>query len=111
MAWAAVEDGGTIGQPGTEGGQIVSDEEYEDGARITLERGGPIAPFAITCGVYGWAFHTHFVGEAEARGDYDAMKVALADIVARIPQESDPDLKLKSKSIFRAIEDLVAKFP
>lgn len=32
---------------------LVRDEEHSAGARITLERDGSIAPFAITCGIYG----------------------------------------------------------
>ena len=66
------------------------DEEHTDGARITLERDGDIAPFSITCGVYGWMFHTRFFGEeAEARSQYDAMKVALSDLVRLNVPETD----------------------
>lgn len=66
------------------------DEEHTDGARITLERDGDIAPFSITCGVYGWMFHTRFFGEeAEARSQYDAMKVALSDLVRLNVPEAD----------------------
>ena len=49
--WHAFEDGATIGQQGSESGEIARDEEHPLGARITLERDTPIAPFAIT-----WVF-------------------------------------------------------
>ena len=58
MVWVAVENGATIGTLGSEGGVIERDEEHADGARITIEQGGTIAPYSITCGIYGWMFHT-----------------------------------------------------
>jgi len=48
---------------GSEGGVIVRDEEHALGARITLETGCGIAPYAITCGIYGWMMHTCFLEE------------------------------------------------
>ena len=38
-------------QTGSEGGLIISDEEYKDSCRITLEKCERY--YAITCGVYG----------------------------------------------------------
>ena len=80
--WTAFNSGRSIGATGTEGGSIVLDDEHPRGAQITIERGGHIAPFAVTCGVYGWMVHTRYFGtEAEARTECAAMKVALSDIV------------------------------
>ena len=42
----------------SEGGVILRELEHPDGARIALERGGAVSPFAITCGIYGWMVHT-----------------------------------------------------
>ena len=59
-AWHPFEDGASIGQAGSEGGVIVRDDEHPWGARITLERDGGFAPFALTCGIYGWMVHTRW---------------------------------------------------
>ena len=50
------------------------------GARITLERDCRVAPFAITCGIYGWMMHTRFFSsQVRGRGrSTTAMKIALA---------------------------------
>ena len=45
-------------QTGSEGGLIISDEEYKDSCRITLEKCERY--YAITCGVYGGMMHTAF---------------------------------------------------
>lgn len=80
--WMPYEGGDTIGQPGSEGGVILEDEEYRSGARITLERSAPGAPFAITCGVYGLLVHTRFFSqENEARRELAEMKIELEKMV------------------------------
>lgn len=90
--WQPFEDGRTLGRTGAEGGTIILDEEHPGGARLTLERGCLRAPFAITCGVYGWLVHTRFVADEEtAQHACAAMKHALAEIVALIPAEDTPD--------------------
>ena len=77
--WHLSEDGATLGQAGSEEGIVVRDEEHSLGARITLEREASIAPFAITCGIYGCMMHTRFfLLESEATSQYDDMKIALA---------------------------------
>jgi hypothetical protein len=76
--WRSVRDGETLGEPGSEDGVIVADDEHPAGARITIERDGRIAPFAITCGVYGWMVHTRFFSEEQsARDAMRVMKEAL----------------------------------
>lgn len=79
FSWHPFQNGGTLGQPGSEEGTVLRDEEYSLGARITLERETHIAPFAITCGIYGWMLHTrYFSSQFEAETQYEAMKSALA---------------------------------
>jgi hypothetical protein len=74
--WKPFDSGETIGQEGSENGTITRDEERLRGARITLERTTPTAPFAITCGVYGWMVHTRFFSiEADAIVQFEAMKL------------------------------------
>jgi hypothetical protein len=112
MSWYAFRDGDTIGQVGSEQGIIVADDEHPDGARITLERDGRVAPHAITCGIYGWMLHTRFLAsEGEARLAFDAMREALGMIVSAIPLESDPDAKAKSSTVIRLISQFVEIFP
>jgi hypothetical protein len=41
-------------RPGAKAEKVIFDQEHELGARITLERNTRAAPFAITCGIYGW---------------------------------------------------------
>jgi hypothetical protein len=68
--WAPYGGGESVGDTGSEGGIIIRDEVHRGGARITLERDGRIAPFSITCGIYGWMVHTAFFGslnEADER--------------------------------------------
>jgi len=63
--WDPFDSGTTIGQTGSESGRIMRDEQHSRGARITLERDTRAAPFAITCGAYGWMVHAcFFIAEA-----------------------------------------------
>jgi hypothetical protein len=79
----------TIGQKGSESGETLRHEEHSLGARITLERNAPIAPWVITCGIYRWMFHTRFFGsEDEAISEYNKMKISLSEIRAPF---GDPD--------------------
>jgi len=78
----------TDGREGSENGTIIRDDEHAMGARITLERDTPTAPFAITCGVYGWMVHTRFFAtEAEALAQFKEMKNALESILM-MPRDS-----------------------
>ena len=80
--WSPFEGGRSMGLVGSEAGVIVLDDELADGARITIERNCQSAPYAITCGVYGWMVHTRFFSsETEARSECVKMKVALVRLV------------------------------
>jgi hypothetical protein len=83
--WYPFDDGATLGTVGSESGIILRDEEHPAGTRISLERGGRNAPFAITCGIYGGRFlHTVFRGsEEEAVTNYKAMRARLAELASR----------------------------
>jgi hypothetical protein len=112
MGWVTTENGATIGTQGSEDGVIERDEEHTDGARIALERNSTHAPFALTCGVYGWMFHTRYLGTAEESGAaFDAMKVRLSRILELIPGENDPEADAKYEIVIRALHDFVAEFP
>jgi hypothetical protein len=58
--WLPFGNSKTIGTTGSEGGKIIEDFESIDGARITLEKDCGNIPFAVTLGIYGLMFHTHF---------------------------------------------------
>ena len=113
MAWVPLDNGTTVGhRGGSENGIIVRDEEHDLGARITLERGADIAPFAITCGIYGWMFHTRFLGaEVDATAEFERMKDRLAEILAIIPHVNDPQRDVKSSQVCEAISSFVEQFP
>lgn len=115
-AWHPYADGTTIGGRGTEDGTILRDEEHDEGSRITLERTErfPKKPtvYAITCGIYGWMFHTRFLGsENEAVRDYEAMKGELAAILASIPFRDDPAGDEKMSAVAEQIGRFVERFP
>jgi len=109
--WLPFEDGETLGIKGTEGGTVMADEGHARGARITLERDCLRAPFAITCTIYGWAYHTRFLAdEATAKQAYDEMKVALLDILDLLPQTEEDD-PADAEQVEEAIAIFVARFP
>ncbi len=58
--WTKFDNGSSIGKIGSESGEILEDFECIDGARVTVEKDGDIAPYSVTLGVYGLMFHTHF---------------------------------------------------
>ena len=109
-AWNSYESGKSIERQGSEQGLIMLDEECSDGARITLERTGTTAPFAITCGIYGWFFHTRFFGtEDSARESYQAMKAELGRIARLVPDEVNFDRG--KTAVIHAIRGFVEQFP
>lgn len=63
--WQTFDKGRTLGKKGSERGIIIADMENINGARITVERDADTAPYAITFGIYGLMFHTHYKSTAE----------------------------------------------
>src|ERR1700756_6055208 len=111
MGWYPFDGGRSIGSPGSEEGVIVLDEENDAGARVTLESRGRTAPFAITCGIYGWMVHTHFLeAEIGARAAFQDIKAELGRILDLIPQSDDPELDAKSKMVIDQLSNLVDRF-
>ncbi len=84
--WRVLQNGQSLGQRGPDGGIIVSDEQYESSARITLERQGRSALWSITCEIRGCFTHTaHAASEQDARRKYADMQRDLASIMAESP--------------------------
>jgi hypothetical protein len=112
MSWYAFDSGKSIGQRGSESGVIIRDEEHGSGARITLERECQTAPFTITCGIYGWFFHTRFFGaESEAQSEFESMRAVLSNIISTIPLASDPDGDSKMPAVSDSLSEFVRWFP
>lgn len=112
MTWYPTGDGATLGTIGSEDGLIVRDDEHADGARITLEESGRIAPFSITCGIYGWMVHTRFFSTREAAdAAYEAMQADLAAILARIPYVDDPDADAKMRAVSEDVSEFIDRYP
>ena len=111
MVWAPVANNSSAVERGSEGGFVLRDEEHSAGARITLERDcSNGVPFAITCGIYGWFFHTRFLGP-EANAEYTLMQGAIEDLIALIPSVDDPAVDAKMNATSQAIGDFVIRFP
>lgn len=108
--WRPYESGTTIGRPGSEHGITVQDDEHEAGSRITLERDCGSAPWTITCGIYGWFFHTRFLG-SNAMEEFTAMQDGLVAILDCIPEVDDPDADAKMELVNKAISEFVVRFP
>jgi hypothetical protein len=111
-SWSGIDGGATLGTAGSESGTILLDDEHPQGAHITVEGDTKNAPFAITCGIYGWMVHTRFFGtEAEARDDCAAMKQALEAILALNAGIEDQTSAPQKEDVVGAIERFVRNFP
>ncbi len=78
------------------------------GARISLEGDATIAPFAITCGIYGCMMHTRFLAlESEASSQYEEMKTALSALLTG-EYEDGPDGR---RSFLDGVAKFVEKYP
>ena len=80
--WSEIDNGETIGTIGSENGEIIKDEEHSKGARLTIEKGGDIAPYTLTSGIYGCFFHTtHLSNIKEGISEFEAMKAEISEFV------------------------------
>lgn len=105
-AWKPYEEGGSIGWMGSQGGTIARDEELAGQVRLTYEVDDSRSFHAITCSVAGWFLHHRFFDNAaDAATAFDAMKPALEELRARLP-EGGP----KSSAEARAGGPLLAAF-
>jgi hypothetical protein len=112
--WYTFDDGKTIGTLGSENGKILRDEEHSRGMRITLEhvmRLNRIAPFAITCGIYGGMFHTRFFSdEPKASSEYMLMKNALVTVTDPYFDSTLSEHEAREQ-VQNAISNFVEQFP
>lgn len=109
--WSEFAEGFSVGTTGTEGGQILRDEEHAGGARVTLEEYGGIAPFSITCGIYDQMLHTrYFSTEREAKREFERMKKDLSKILELISTSGETD-EDANEAIADEINSCVEKYP
>lgn len=93
--WIPFDNSKTIGTKGNEGGIIIEDLENIDGARITLEKDCGNIPFAVTIGIYGLMFHTHFDSDlynANLFVKYSKGKINRVFEMYQLPEESRTQL-------------------
>jgi hypothetical protein len=102
-AWAAFDNGRSIGKISAEGGVILRDDEHEQGARITLKRGA--RHISISCNIYGKMDHTRFFKTvSDAEREYNPMKKELGKIVDNIKETKD------QTQMWIAISEFVRRF-
>ena len=100
--WSSIENGSTIGERGSEDGEIIRDIEHPQGARLTLEKNTSIAPFAITSGVFGCFFHTTYLGNIEeALEIIEKMKKEISVFLAS---------EMENEEKYKWIESFVANY-
>jgi hypothetical protein len=106
VTWKAIDDGATIGTEGSESGRIIRGEEHVSGARITLEEDATIAPFGITCGIYGNMVHTTWAGNRpEADKLFENMKTALSRLID-MPFDTDAE----KQAYYDTVDAFVRKY-
>jgi len=105
--WNSFENGKSLGTEGSEKGVIIRDEEYSQGARITLEK-GKTPPYSITYGVYGLMCDTKFYGDIEtAEKKFEIIKYKIAKLIDKYPDEHDDSYDKKMDIIYKLMEELV----
>lgn len=105
--WNSFENGKSLGTEGSEKGVIIRDEEYSQGARITLEK-GKTPPYSITYGVYGLMCDTKFYGDIEtAEKKFEIIKYKIARLIDKYPDEHDDSYDKKMDIIYKLMEELV----
>ena len=108
--WCAFEKGETLGKSGSECGIIIWDEEHPDGARMTIESNGHVAPFSITLGIYGWIFYNVFFNTLEeTRDTFQRMKPEIEGILELTKQ--DMPEATKKRNVDAAIKELIKRYP
>lgn len=81
------KDGDFLNKKGSEGGQVLKDEIYTKGCRVTLEKCPKY--YAITCGVFGAFCHTVFCNEKESSVLYEQIKAELQTFMDKETTEEE----------------------
>lgn len=111
-SWQPFENGSTLGLPGSEGGTISWDEQYDGAVRLTLEEDESRSFYALTCGVAGWLVHTRFFGSRdEAIAAFEEMRPALVELRSRLPQENPRSSREASRAGGELLAAFLGRFP
>lgn len=97
--WCIFDNSSTIGQKGSENGLVLSDFEHLDGARVTIEKNGDIAPFSVTLGIYGMMCYTYFCDTEEEAIEFREKSIKRIDGIFNLLRvdENNRDENWKSK--------------
>jgi len=103
--WQPYNQGRSIGIKGSEGSEIVRDEEHPLGARMTIKQGQDYV--SVSCMISGKIDHTRFFKEiGAAEHEYITMKEELAKVMDAVSSAKAADVK-----VWEAITGFVARFP
>jgi len=103
--WQPYNHGRSIGMKGSEGSQIVRDEEHSLGARMTIKQGQGYV--SVSCSIPGKIDHTRFFkGMKAAELEYASMQKELAKVMNAVSTAKAADL-----NAWEAISSFVARFP
>ena len=107
--WTQFNNGDTLGHRGSEGGTIIRDEMFPDGARITLEKNTKTAAFAITCGIVNWLVHTVYLStEESAQRTFELIKSDLESMMRYVNRE--PFISEDSMLLVEQLKDFIRRF-
>lgn len=104
--WYNFDEGRSIGTKGSENGIITKDEEYFDGARITLEK-CKVPPYTITLGIYGLTCVTNYYGDIEtALENYEILKTKIEKLINTCPSDDNDNYDKKMDLVYKLLEEL-----
>lgn len=112
ISWEAFDNGQSIGELGGEDGVIERDDAFKGMARITLESNTLLAPFTVTCNIFGWMVHTRYFGKRNiADSEFEKMKPELARISALLPGDPGDLADQDFADLTQELKMFVEKFP
>jgi len=103
--WIPYNNGRSIGLRGSEGSEIVRDEEHPHGARMTIKQGQGYV--SVSCNIAGKIDHTRFFdGMNVAEREYKAMQKELERVISTLSSQDVNEIK-----VWETISNFVARFP
>jgi hypothetical protein len=103
--WEPYNNGRSIGIIGSEGSQIIRDEEHPLGARMTIKQGQDYV--SVSCNIAGKIDHTRFFKRmTAAKRDYETMQQELTEVIEAVSAAHAADIR-----VWEAISGFVTRFP
>jgi hypothetical protein len=104
-SWQPYNRGRSIGIKGSEGSEIIRDEEHPLGARMTIKKGKDYV--SVSCNIAGKIDHTRFFkGMKAAELEYQIMQQELVNVMTAVAAANAADIK-----VWEAISGFVTRFP